>query len=153
MGDPEISASTEPDGTTEQPLLVDALAQTAFVITSVLNRIAAENDFSLTQLRLLGVLRGRRPQMSRLAAYLGLEKSTLSGLVERAERRGLVARGRSSTDGRAVEVYLTPAGEAAARRVQDDVRAAVLPETAALSAEERRTLRLLLERMLGPAPL
>ncbi|MFB2585376.1 MarR family winged helix-turn-helix transcriptional regulator [Herbiconiux liukaitaii] len=137
----------------EQLRLVDALAQTAFAITSVLNRIAADNDLSITQLRLLGVLRGRRPQMSPLATHLGLEKSTLSGLVERAERRGLVQRGRSATDGRAVEVFLSAEGEALAARVQGEVRAAVLPDTLALTAGQRRTLRQLLEQSLGTAPL
>ncbi|MGY1962144.1 MarR family transcriptional regulator [Nocardia gipuzkoensis] len=62
---------------------------------AVLTRIGSEHDLSLTQLRLLGLLRDRRPRMTDLAAFLGLDKSTMSGLVERAERRGLVARGKS----------------------------------------------------------
>lgn len=63
---------------------------------------------SLTQLRLLGVLRDRRPRMTELAAFLGLDKSTLSGLVDRAERRGLVARDKNPQDRRVVDVFLTP---------------------------------------------
>ncbi|NQX35713.1 MarR family winged helix-turn-helix transcriptional regulator [Herbiconiux sp. VKM Ac-2851] len=137
----------------EQARLVDALAQTAFVVTSALNRIASDNDLSLTQLRLLGVLRGRRPQMSHLASHLGLEKSTLSGLIERAERRGLVGRARSATDGRAVEVFLTEDGDALAARVQGDVRLAVLPGASGLSSAERNHLTVLIEKLLGPTLL
>ncbi|MGM1062504.1 hypothetical protein [Saccharothrix sp. Mg75] len=36
--------------------------------------------------------------MTDLAAFPGLDESTMSGLVERAERRGLVARDRSPAD-------------------------------------------------------
>jgi len=38
----------------------------------VLNRIGTEHDLSLTQLRVLGILRDRRVKMSELAGYLGL---------------------------------------------------------------------------------
>lgn len=141
------------DELAEQLLLIDALAQTAFTITSALNRIAADNDLSLTQLRMLGVLRGRRPHMSDLASHLGLERSTLSGLIARAERRGVVGRGTSATDGRAVEVYLTATGEVLAERIQEEVRAAVLPDIAGIAAEDRGELRKLLEQLLGPSRL
>lgn len=132
--------------------LVDALAQTAFVLTSTLNRIAADNDLSITQLRLMGTLRGRSPQMKRLADHLGLEKSTLSGLIDRAERKGFVQRRPSESDRRVVEVTLTPDGESTARRIETDVRVAVEPIVQRLTADERTALRVLLERMLGPAP-
>jgi DNA-binding MarR family transcriptional regulator/catechol 2,3-dioxygenase-like lactoylglutathione lyase family enzyme len=92
---------------------------------AVLTRIAAENDLSLTQLRVLGILQDRRLRISTLAAYLGLERSTLSGLVDRAERRGLVERADSREDRRATEVTLTDAGRSLAARVRSDVRDAL----------------------------
>ncbi|MFD7658421.1 MarR family winged helix-turn-helix transcriptional regulator [Actinosynnema sp. NPDC059797] len=103
--------------------LEDALVRTSFRVMAVLTRIGAEHDLSLTQLRLLGLLRDRRPRMTDLAAFLGLDKSTLTGLVERAERRGLVARGRSPEDRRVVDVSITPAGGELAERVQEEIRA------------------------------
>lgn len=69
--------------------LVDALGMTAFVTMAVINRIAAEHDLSLSLFRVLGILHDRRPRMSELADYLGLEKQTMSGLIARAEKRGL----------------------------------------------------------------
>ncbi len=89
---------------------VDVLARTAFVVTGVLTRIAAEYDVSLTQMRVLGVLRDRRPRMAQLADLLGLDKSTMSGLIDRAEQRGLVARARNADDARAIDVCMTAAG-------------------------------------------
>lgn len=89
---------------------VDGLAQLSFLVQGMLERRAAEHDFSLIQTRLLGVLRDRRPTMLELAKLLGLDKSSVSGLVDRAARRGLVERVPSAVDRRSVLVSLTPAG-------------------------------------------
>jgi DNA-binding MarR family transcriptional regulator len=132
-------------------LLVDALAQSAFVVMGALTRIGAAHDLSLTQMRALGILRDRRLRMAELAGFLGLERSTLSGLVDRAERRGLLARERSADDGRAVDVFTTPAGVRLAECVHADVHRALLPVTGRLDAGEREALTGLLERMLGSA--
>jgi len=129
--------------------LQDALVQISFGVTAVLTRVGAQHDLSLTQLRMLGILRDRRPRMTDLAVFLGLDKSTMSGLVERAERRGLVARGRSTTDGRAVDVFMTPAGKQLAERVEAEVHAALVPLVAGLSGDDRRTLTALLESALA----
>jgi len=88
----------------------DGLAQLAFLITGLLEGRAAEHDLSLTATRLLGVLRDREPTMNELARLLELDKSSITGLVDRAERRGLVARAPSAVDRRAVLVRLTDAG-------------------------------------------
>ncbi len=134
---------------TEDEALVDALAQSAFIVMGVLTRIGAEHDLSLTQLRVLGILRDRRPRMAELADFLGLEKSTMSGLVDRAEQRGLLKRGKNATDGRAVDVSMTEAGLELAGRVHGEVRRGLAPITDRLDARERLALTQLLERMLG----
>jgi MarR family transcriptional regulator, lower aerobic nicotinate degradation pathway regulator len=109
----------------EQLSLVDGLAQLSFVVQGMLERRAAEHDLSIIQTRLLGVLRDRRPTMNELARLLGLDKSSISGLVDRAERRGLVMRIPSTTDRRAVLVSLTDDGRSlvseAAARFEADV--------------------------------
>jgi DNA-binding MarR family transcriptional regulator len=106
---------------------VDGLAQLSFVITGLLERRAGEHDLSLPAARLLGVLRDREPTMNELARLLELDKSSVTGLVDRAERRGLVARVPLATDRRAVLVRLTDTGRtlvsAAAGSFADDVSA------------------------------
>lgn len=129
--------------------LVDALTRSAFAVMGVLTRIAAEHDMSLTQLRVFGILRDRRPRMAELADYLGLDKSTMSGLVDRAQRRGLLHRDRNADDGRAFDVYLSPEGARLAARVEAEIRTALAPLTRHLTAAQRRTLTGLLERMVG----
>jgi DNA-binding MarR family transcriptional regulator len=144
--------NAEPSPDQEDPVdaaLVDALAQTAFVVMGVLSRVGAEHDLSLTQMRVLGILRDRRPRMAELAQFLGLEKSTMSGLVDRAERRGLLARGRSVDDGRAVEVFMTAAGLELAESVHAEVVRALAPAMSHLGTKQRRTLTGLLEQMLA----
>lgn len=129
--------------------LGDALVRTSFRVMAVLTRIGAEHDLSLTQLRVLGILRDRRPRMTDLAAFLGLDKSTMSGLVERAERRGLVARDKSPLDRRAVDVVITPAGSALAERLQDEIRAALKPFMDRLEPDEHHRLARLLDTLSG----
>jgi DNA-binding MarR family transcriptional regulator len=129
--------------------LVDALAQSAFLVMGVLSRVSAEHDLSLTQLRVLAILRGRRLRMTALAEHLGLEKSTLSGLVDRAERRGLLERAPSVQDRRSVEVFLTPAGVTLAERGGAQVREWLADTVDDLSPAEQRRLQALLEKLLG----
>ena len=96
---------------------------------ALLSKIGAEHDLSLTQLRVLGILRDRRLRMTELAGYLGLDKSTMTGLVDRAERRGLLERVRNPADGRAVDVRISPAGSELAGRIYAEVAVALSPMT------------------------
>ena len=50
-----------------------------------------------------------------LARLMYLHPATLVGIVDRLEKRGLVARGRTAKDRRVVEVSLTPEGAAMAK--------------------------------------
>jgi len=140
---------SEPVRATGQDDLVDALVQASFVTMAVLNKVGADNELSLTQLRVLAILRDRRVRMTALADYLGLEKSTMSGLVDRAEKRGLLERVPSASDGRAVEVSLSPDGAALAERLYGHIGRSLSPLTGKLAPAEQRRLQTLLERMLG----
>ncbi len=134
----------------EQDGLLDALVQASFATMAVLSKVGADNDLSLTQLRVLAILRDRRLRMTALAGYLGLEKSTMTGLVDRAEKRGLLARAPSASDGRAVDVFLSPAGADLAGRLYGQVRRSLAPMLGALAPAEQGRLQVLLERMLAP---
>ena len=140
----------EPSRAVAHDGLVDALVQASFVTTAVLSKVGAQYDLSLTQLRVLGILRDRRVRMTRLADYLGLEKSTMTGLVNRAVKRGLLERGPNAHDGRAVDVFLSPRGAALAERFHAEVRRSLSPLTSELGPAEQRQVQALLERMLGP---
>ncbi len=130
--------------------LVDALVQSAFGTMAVLTRVAAAHDLSLTQLRVLGILRDRRVRMTELADYLGLEKSTMTGLVARAEKRGLLQRVPNADDRRSVDVLLTAAGRELAEQGRATIAGELAPTTADLSVAEQRRLAAGLRRTLSP---
>lgn len=128
--------------------LADALVTTAFVTMAVINKIGAENDLSLSLIRVLGILWDRRPRMTELADYLGLEKQTMSGLIARAEKRGLVARAPNEEDGRATDVFLTSDGAKLVKRLHVQGKQALAPIIEQLSASDQQLLLKLLQRML-----
>jgi DNA-binding MarR family transcriptional regulator len=134
----------------DQDALVNALVQASFLTMAVLNKVGADNDLSLTQLRVLAILRDRRLRMTTLANYLGLEKSTMTGLVDRAEKRGLLQRAPSPTDGRAVDVLLSRDGTELAERLYADIRRSFSAVTNTLAPTDQHRLQTLLERILGP---
>ena len=129
--------------------LLDNLALTSFTVIALLSRVAAEHDVSLTQFRMMAILRDRTPTMAELADFLGLERSSVSGLIDRAARRGLVQRTASRSDGRAVQVSLTPDGQRLAVRVRAEVAGLIAPMTGALTPAEQKRLTQLLDKMLG----
>lgn len=132
----------------DQGDVIDALVRTSFVTMAVLNRVGAEHDLSLTQLRVLAILRDRRVKMSELADYLGLDKSTISGLVDRAEKRGLLQRIPNPIDGRGVDVVLSTEGMELAERGASQIARSLSPMTSTLTRAEAHRLTTLLERML-----
>ena len=86
--------------------------------------------------------------MTELATYLGLERSTVSGLIDRAVRRGLVRRNASKEDGRAVRVSLTPDGQRLAGLGAAEISDLMTPMTRSLSLADQQRLGVLLNRML-----
>jgi MarR family transcriptional regulator, lower aerobic nicotinate degradation pathway regulator len=120
--------------------LVDALAQLSFAVQGALGRIAAEHGLSTIQARVLGILRDRRPSITELAAFLGLDKSSVTGLVDRAEERGLVTRIPSPLDGRSVQVAITPAGRKLVSQATGSFMAEIAGLVAVLTPEQQGRL-------------
>src|SRR5580693_4618147 len=139
--------AAQPDSR-DQRELIDALVTTSFATMAALNRIAAEHDLSLTQIRVLAILRDRRVKMSELAGYLGLDKSTITGLVDRAEKRGLLQRAPNPVDGRAVDVFLTAEGVQLADLGEAKIARSLSPMTGKLTRAETLRLTALLEHVL-----
>jgi len=131
------------------PDVMDSLVRASFTVTALLSQAAAAHDLSLTQLRVLAILRDREPKMAELAAYLGLDRSSVSGLIDRAVRRGLVRRETSGDDGRAVRVSLAPAGRRLARLLTEEISDLITPMISGLSPADQQRLSVLLNRLLG----
>jgi DNA-binding MarR family transcriptional regulator len=128
--------------------LVDGLFQLSFLLRDRLAHLGAEHGLSPIQVRLLGILRDRQPAMNELARYLDLEKSSLSGLVDRAEKRGLVERVPSSEDRRAASIRLSAQGRKLARTLTERAATLVLGLCKPLSPAERKQLSGLAARIV-----
>ncbi|HEY6856328.1 MAG TPA: MarR family transcriptional regulator [Mycobacterium sp.] len=129
--------------------LRDALVQISFALMAVLTEVAAEHDLSLTQLRVLGILRDREPTMADLATFTGLERSTVSGLIDRAAQRGLVTKTADLHDGRSVRVTLTESARGLVPEVTAAIGDRVKPLIGELSTSEQKRLTALLTKALG----
>ena len=84
-----------------------------------------------------------------LAASIGFDTSTIGGVIDRLEQKGLVERVVSAQDRRARQLRLTAAGAqllAACRPVVEALQAEIL---APLSAAERKSLLALARKALG----
>ena len=73
----------------------------------------------------------------------------MSGLIDRAEARGLVARTTGHPDGRAVRVRLTEQGAKLAARFADEVYAELRTVLAPLSDRDQRQLFQLADAILA----
>jgi MarR family transcriptional regulator, lower aerobic nicotinate degradation pathway regulator len=128
----------QPDSSMSQ--VADGLAQLTFVVQGALTEIASAHNLSIAQTRLLGILRDYNPTISELAFYLRLDKSSVTGLVDRAQERGLVSRVPSTTDGRSVHVTISAAGRRLADRGTAEFHRVVTDLTSTFNAPQRAAL-------------
>lgn len=128
--------------------VVGALVRSAFLVNAVYTESGREHGITSQQGQLLCVLMGKPYGMGELGATLGLAKSSLTGLVDRTERNGLVQREADPQDMRAVRVTLTPEGRRLAEEFYAETCRRVAELPAGLSAAERDTLASLLGRVV-----
>jgi len=85
--------------------------------------------------------------LNQLAAYLFLDKSTVSRLVESLTRAGLIDRKPDTDDRRAVVLKPTQKGRRLCRQIQDDQVPRTKATIADLKPKERRLVIEVLERL------
>ena len=127
---------------------VAALVRSAFLVNAVYAESGREHGLTPQQGQLMCVLMAQPYGMSELGAVLGLAKSSLTGLVDRTERNGLVRREPDPQDMRAVRVALTPRGSILAAEFYAETCRRIDRLPAGLSAAERDTLAGLLGRVV-----
>ncbi len=110
------------------------------LVTAVMRRMP--RDLSLTAAATLYALERQGPQrLTHLAAQEGVAQPSMTALVTRLEQAGLVDRRSDPSDGRAVLVGLTPAGEDYLRERRQSGARALLPVLAQLSQGQLDALR------------
>jgi DNA-binding MarR family transcriptional regulator len=112
--------------------------------------LAARHGISLGDLHAVRVLarQGEVP-ISGFGAEIGVPRSTVTNLVDRLERAGLVDRRPSATDRRVTLVALTPAGRTAVEDTQLIRRSRVAAQLLALEPGAQVRLAELLEQVVS----
>ena len=87
--------------------------------------------------------------MNELARLLDLDKSSVTGLIDRAQRRGLVERVPSAADRRAVLVRLTDHGRSLASAGEARFQADISLLLERLAPADRDALSRLISRLLA----
>jgi DNA-binding MarR family transcriptional regulator len=114
--------------------IVEALSRSA-------RAVEQETGVTNAQLFLLQQIRAKRnPTVNDLAALAMTSQSTVSIVLSRLERRGLVARARSATDARSVVLRLTARGARVVRRAPTPATSEALHALGRLTPSELRSL-------------
>ena len=110
-------------GLTTAQGLVAALHRATHVTLQVLAASLADLDLTGSEQNVLAVLADRRPRtVGRLAAETGTRPTTLTSVLDRLERKGLLVRELDRADRRSFRIVLTAAGRRTAGTVQAAVR-------------------------------
>ena len=117
------------------------LVQLTTLVQAVYARVSERHDLTPAQARLLCHLLDGPRGMAELARCFGVEKAALTGLMDRAERRGLARRSPVPGDRRALQVTLTDAGHQAAAAFHAEVGAELNRLIAPLAPHDREHFR------------
>ncbi|MEU8237440.1 MarR family transcriptional regulator [Actinoplanes missouriensis] len=128
--------------------IVAALVRTTFLVQAVYAKSSREFGLTPQQGQLLCVLMAQPYAMGSLSTVLGLAKSSLTGLVDRTERNGLVRREPDPHDTRSLRVALTDQGRVLAERFYAETCRRVEGLPVGLEGEEREVLAGLLGRII-----
>jgi DNA-binding MarR family transcriptional regulator len=124
------------------------LIRSTALIQDIYAAASAEHGLTRQQAQLMCVVGDRPSSMVRVGALLRIGKSSMTGLVHRAEGAGLIHRVPDPDDGRSSLIALTPEG----RRANDAFRRALSERIeeiiATLSAEERDSLASVLSKVV-----
>jgi DNA-binding MarR family transcriptional regulator len=144
-----VSRTTFAERTNPTLETVEHFIAFSYVVQAVIADSVAGDDLSNVQMRMLAILRDREPSMTALGAFLNLEKSSVTGLVDRAEERGLVKRMRPSADRRAVHVALTTRGRTLDTRLRAAITSRIADMLAGLSPAESRHVEHAMARVIA----
>ncbi|HEY8607899.1 MAG TPA: MarR family transcriptional regulator [Noviherbaspirillum sp.] len=95
---------------------------------------------------------GKYETAAELVRELYSDSASMTRMIDRLEKRGLVQRVRRSDDRRAVSLRLTAQGRALSRKLPQVYAAQLAASFSVLSATEIDTLRGLLRKFLGDDP-
>ncbi len=141
-GRPHAGADVQADAAT-------GLVQLTSLVQGIYARVSERHDLTPVQAKLLCVLLDGPRGMAELAHCFGVEKAALTGLMDRAERRGLAQRSPVPGDRRALQVTLTDAGHRAAAAFHAEVSAELSRLISPLAPHDREHFRSTMAKIIA----
>ncbi len=125
------------------------LIQLSRLVQDIHAHLSQRHDLAPVQAKLLCVLADGPKGMTELAHCFGVEKAALTGLVDRAERRGLVTRSPVPGDRRALRVTLTDTGRRAAAAFHAEATAELGRLVSPLPPDDREHFRTAIAKIIA----
>jgi len=129
--------------------VADGLVQLTTLVQAIYARVSERHDLTPVQAKLLCVLLDGPRGMAELAHCFGVEKAALTGLMDRAERRGLARRSPVPGDRRALQVTLTDAGHQAAAAFHAEIGAELSRLISPLAPRDREQFRATMSEIIA----
>jgi DNA-binding MarR family transcriptional regulator len=129
--------------------LATALVRLSHLVQRVFSDVSREHGLPPQQLQLLCMLIDGPAGMSELCRLMNLERSGMTGLVDRVEKRRLIARASDPADRRACLVSLTGKGRRLAVAAHDDITTRLESMTEELDLGDRDCLVSVTTRLLA----
>jgi DNA-binding MarR family transcriptional regulator len=136
-------------GTDTDADVAGSLVQLTTLVQAIYARVSERHDLTPVQARLLCVLLDGPRGMAELAQHFGVEKAALTGLMDRAERRGLARRAPVPGDRRALQVTLTDAGHRAAAAFHAELGAQLSGLISSLAPRDREHFRSIVAEIIA----
>jgi DNA-binding MarR family transcriptional regulator len=125
--------------------LIRRLMQAGEFFTKELNKTY---QVSVPQLHCLLALYENGPlPPSQIARYIMVKSSTVTGIIDRLEQKGLVARLRNSPDRRVITIELTEAGKVLAKKAPPPIQQKIVDGLKKLPKEEIEHIILSLSKL------
>ncbi|WP_298430948.1 MarR family transcriptional regulator [Ottowia sp.] len=142
----------KPEGFCPEQSVLYMLKRAMMGLGQTVNREMAMEDPTMPQwLPLFKVWKGDANTVAELARASMIDVSSMTRLLDRLEKKGLVKRERCETDRRVVRISLTPEGRAVAERVPEVLCAVYNRALEGFTADEWAQLRSLLLRLVNRA--
>lgn len=148
---PGCEADGARTGEGERRGAADGLIQLSRLVQDIHGRISERHNLTPVHAKLLCVLVFGPRGMAELAQLFGVEKAALTGLVDRAERRGLAKRVAVPDDRRALRVSLTDVGRRAAVAFHADATEELSQLLSPLAPADREHFRSMMAQIVAAA--
>jgi MarR family multiple antibiotic resistance transcriptional regulator len=125
------------------------LGLTAALKDRLLDRHLMPLGITAAQLKVLRIIRRGDDTAVALCRHLSIHSASMTRMLDRLERKGLIARSRDDQDQRQVHIALTKEGETTSSMLPAMEVNAMNEFTAAITPEELSQLENLLDKMLS----